>query len=571
MTKEIFGNTNNRQERIQCSISLRVALNHIRADDEVHIAMCMCVGQKSETVYPTVFDNAHASRGCASASECVASLWHTAAARLQETKYPSRLRNVYGGWIGESNYSYADYRAADQVDAGNNQLRVVEVLTDAQGPAVQVKVTNEVESAVMRAKAAAERLQLNGNEQSKASHAGVQIVRTSNQDLSSTNLMIPAVLPISERHNFANNNNNNNSSRGSNDKNSIGPMAGDEQLLRLQDYNLLYNAERQTYFQLHSSSGRGPSGPSNGNRLLHQVVGNKLSAAFGLNVNANDGNQKAIQMTTQTVRLYDAASLRQSHFNPFQPTRIIIHGWLGNAHANVYSYLVPAYLNISDSSYNIFTVDWGRGAIADYITASYRVKPVGQVLAKFLDFLHVEAGMQFEDLQLIGFSMGAHIAGLASKHVQTGHVRVIRALDPALPFFRYAQETERLSRNDASYVEVLHTSVGSYGFDRPLGHADFYANWGSQQPGCFWHECSHWRAFALFKESLESVAFEAKGCQPSEWQQLIRHKRCPQPTGSSLHMGGDLSELSMEQLAQREGVYYFETHAKPPYDMGPAT
>lgn len=237
----------------------------------------------------------------------------------------------------------------------------------------------------------------------------------------------------------------------------------------------------------------------------------------------------------------------------------------------MYSYLVPAYLNLSDGSYNIFTVDWGRGAIADYITASYRVKPVGQVLAKFLDFLHVEAGMQYEDLQLIGFSMGAHIAGLAAKHVQTGHVRVIRALDPALPFFRYAQEKERLSHNDANYVEVLHTSVGSYGFDRPLGHVDFYANWGSQQPGCFWHECSHWRAFALFKESLEVTAFEAKGCQPSEWQQLTRHKRCPQPTGSRLHMGGDLGELSMEQLAQREGVYYFDTQAQPPYDKGPVS
>ncbi|EDW16123.2 lipoprotein lipase [Drosophila mojavensis] len=435
-----------------------------------------------------------------------------------------------------------------------------------QGPAVQGKVTNEVESAVMRAKAAAERLQLNANEKSKASHAGMQIVRTSNQDISSMNLMTPAVLPISERHNFENNNNNNNSNT---DKNSTGPMVGDEQLLRLQDYNLLYNAERQTYFQLHSSSRRGPSGLSYGNRLLQQYVGNKLSAAFGLNV--NDGKESIMQLTTQTVRLYDAASLRQSHFNPFQPTRIIIHGWLGNAHANVYNYLVPAYLKLSDGSYNIFTVDWGRGAIADYITASYRVKPVGQVLAKFLDFLHVEAGMQFEDLQLIGFSMGAHIAGLAAKHVQTGHVRVIRALDPALPFFRYAQEKERLSRNDASYVEVLHTSVGSYGFDRPLGHVDFYANWGSQQPGCFWHECSHWRAFALFKESLEGTVFEARGCQPSEWQQLTRHKRCPQPTGSRLHMGGDLGTLSMEQLAQREGVYYFETQARPPYDMGPAT
>lgn len=253
---------------------------------------------------------------------------------------------------------------------------------------------------------------------------------------------------------------------------------------------------------------------------------------------------------------------------------IIIHGWLGNAHANLYGYLVPAYLSLGGGNYNIFTVDWGRGAIADYITASYRVKPVGLVLAKFLDFLHREAGMRFEDLQLIGFSMGAHVAGLAAKHVQTGRVRVIRALDPAQPFFRYAQEKERLTQQDADYVEVLHTSVGSYGFDRPLGHVDFYANWGSQQPGCFWHECSHWRAFALFQESLLQTAavapFDATGCAASEWQQLTRHKQCLQPTGQRLHMGGDLGDLSTEQLATRRGVYYFETNAKPPYDMGTA-
>ncbi|EDW34246.1 GL27370, isoform A [Drosophila persimilis] len=218
-------------------------------------------------------------------------------------------------------------------------------------------------------------------------------------------------------------------------------------------------------------------------------------------------------VTTETVHLYDAASLRQSRFNPFNPTRILIHGWLGNANANIYSALLPPYLSLDKGRYNIFTVDWGRGAIADYITASYRVKPVGQVLAKFVDFLHQEAGLRFEDLQLVGFSMGAHVAGLAGKHLQTGRLRMIRALDPALPFFRYAQDKERLAKGDADYVEVLHTSVGSYGFDRPLGHADFYANWGSQQPGCFWLECSHWRAFILFAESLRpGREYPARGC-----------------------------------------------------------
>ncbi|XP_034487743.1 lipoprotein lipase [Drosophila innubila] len=491
----------------------------------------------------------------------------------------------------DKNYSYTDY-SAQLGDAANNQLgeyineetKVRMLLENAMqrtSPAVQVKVTNEVESAMMTmpkmmmimmmmsgAKKQPRR-QSNGNGHENDMTDTQNVMPSIQKDSSS--LMSPNTLPISKGHNVAN----------ITDSGIDGQMVNDEQLLRLQNYNLLYNAERQTYFQLHTSNKpwhdnrtnrpNNPTSPTTGNRLLHQVVGNTLSAAFGLNTNTNtntNNGQDTMGMATQTVQLYDAASLRQSRYNPFNPTRIIIHGWLGNAHANVYSYLVPAYMRLGEGRYNIFTVDWGRGAIADYITASYRVKPVGQVLAKFLDFLHEEAGMRYEDLQLIGFSMGAHVAGLAAKHVQTGRVRVIRALDPALPFFRYAQEKERLTKQDADYVEVLHTSVGSYGFDRPLGHVDFYANWGSQQPGCFWHECSHWRAFALFTESLQPRSvFEAKGCQTTEWQQLTRHKQCPQQTGILLSMGGDLGELSMEQLAQREGVYYFETNAKPPYSI----
>ncbi|XP_062123610.1 hepatic triacylglycerol lipase [Drosophila sulfurigaster albostrigata] len=511
---------------------------------------------------------------------------------------------------GSKSYSYADYSAAhnnqlgEQIETGLREETTL-LVNAKQRPAVQVKVTNEVESAMtmmmntmtMRAAENQQQQQQQQAEPRRLSNGNghendmtdTQNVMPSIQEGSSS-LMSPNTLSIPTRHNFANTmdsdaSNSSNSSIDISMSNIDGQMANDEQLLRLQDYNLLYNAERQTYFQLHTSNKPKPwqdnrtnrpgnaNSPMTSNRLLQQVVGNTLSAAFGLNT--NDGKDGTMAMTTQTVQLYDAASLRQSHYNPFNPTRVIIHGWLGNAHANVYSYLVPAYLRLDEGNYNIFTVDWGRGAIADYITASYRVKPVGLVLAKFLDFLHEEAGMRFEDLQLIGFSMGAHVAGLAAKHVQTGRVRVIRALDPALPFFRYAQEKERLTKQDADYVEVLHTSVGSYGFDRPLGHVDFYANWGSQQPGCFWHECSHWRAFALFKESLQQTAdaaapaFEAKGCRTAEWQQLTRHKQCsePQQTGKRLHMGGDLGALSMEQLVQREGVYYFETNAKPPYDI----
>ncbi|XP_017052425.1 uncharacterized protein LOC108095750 [Drosophila ficusphila] len=465
-------------------------------------------------------------------------------------------------WLAAAKLSAPDYRAGFEdynVAADSNQLQEK---TKNRRPAVQVKVTNEVESALRTnpmAMAMMMRMRNRGGERwQAANYFDTQMPLLSG-------LMSPGRLPIldgpSWRHNP-----------------STQPSSVEQQLLRLQpDYKLLYNAEHHTYFHLHTlvpediatvRPGASQSEAPPHRRLFQQVVGNTLTAAFGLNVMNKGQVGGQVEFASEQVNLYDAASLRRSRFNPFNPTRILIHGWLGNANANMYTELLPAYFNLKTGNYNIFTVDWGRGAIADYITASYRVKPVGQVLAKFVDFLHQEAGLRFEDLQLVGFSMGAHVAGLAGKHLQTGRLRMIRALDPALPFFRYAKEKERLTPEDAEYVEVLHTSVGSYGFDRPVGHADFYANWGSQQPGCFWHECSHWRAFMLFAESLSrnrDDGFLSKGCPAGEWQQLTRFHRCPKDTGIIQSMGGDLANVSADFLAQRQGVYYFLTNEQPPY------
>jgi hypothetical protein len=48
-------------------------------------------------------------------------------------------------------------------------------------------------------------------------------------------------------------------------------------------------------------------------------------------------------------------------------------------------------------------------------------------------------------------------------------------LDPAAPF--YEANSMRLSRNDAYYVDIMHTS--SMGLIEPIGHVDYYVNGGS--------------------------------------------------------------------------------------------
>ena len=62
-------------------------------------------------------------------------------------------------------------------------------------------------------------------------------------------------------------------------------------------------------------------------------------------------------------------------------------------------------------------------------------------------------------------------------------------LDPAGPRFENADSLSRLSPDDATFVDVLHTNIRgspdlSIGIQRPVGHVDIYPNGGTEQPGC---------------------------------------------------------------------------------------
>lgn len=68
-----------------------------------------------------------------------------------------------------------------------------------------------------------------------------------------------------------------------------------------------------------------------------------------------------------------------------------------------------------------------------------------------------------------------------------------------------------LSKNDAKYIEVIHTDSKCYGIEAELGHTDFYINGGNNQPGCNsdlqHHRCSHQRCVDIYAESLEAESY----------------------------------------------------------------
>lgn len=92
--------------------------------------------------------------------------------------------------------------------------------------------------------------------------------------------------------------------------------------------------------------------------------------------------------------------------------------------------------------------------------------------------------MNPEDLIIIGHSLGAHAAGAAGRKVKFGRVAMIVGLDPALPCYSKHYRDQRLKTSDADCVKVIHTNSGVLGIEEPMGHIDFYPNFGKDQPGC---------------------------------------------------------------------------------------
>ena len=155
--------------------------------------------------------------------------------------------------------------------------------------------------------------------------------------------------------------------------------------------------------------------------------------------------------------------------------RFLVHGWLNNGEHFLNIDGTRAYL--SNGEFNVIVVDWGMGAeTSNYIRARNRVGDVGRSLANIIDFMNQSFNLRFEDITVVGFSLGAHVAGIAGKTVRRGRINTIIGLDPAGPLFDINRVDTRLDSGDAQYVEIIHSNGRYSGFGLPMGHADFYPN-----------------------------------------------------------------------------------------------
>ncbi|KAF7273923.1 hypothetical protein GWI33_013384 [Rhynchophorus ferrugineus] len=225
--------------------------------------------------------------------------------------------------------------------------------------------------------------------------------------------------------------------------------------------------------------------------------------------------------------LDEVGAAKRAGVDPNLKTVIYIHGFSETSPGASGSEIVNAYLNRPDE-YNIILVDWTELSVFPwYRPAVQNVKLVGQLLYNFIKIFHKSGEMPVQNLHVIGFSLGCHVASMAGKNLQ-GDIRIprITALDPAYPEFPVQDRAKRLASTDADYIDVIHTDGGIFGYPVSIGHADFYPNGGKAlQPGCqpsylvrqniveLVVACSHVRAWQLYAESvINPSAFPATYC-----------------------------------------------------------
>lgn len=168
----------------------------------------------------------------------------------------------------------------------------------------------------------------------------------------------------------------------------------------------------------------------------------------------------------------------------------------------------------------------------------------------------------------------------------------ITGLDPAGLLFS-PNSSVFLTKEDAEFVDVIHTDGGVYGTSEALASADFYPNGGVRvQPGCsawtfafsltlngalsyFFHGtksifydfifgvdlCSHKRSVAYWCESVRNRNTTAAFYGEKRWSNNDTRN-------SILDQEADVVRMGIECPPTATGRYFLNTNSNSPYSLG---
>lgn len=147
--------------------------------------------------------------------------------------------------------------------------------------------------------------------------------------------------------------------------------------------------------------------------------------------------------------------------------------------------LRKAYFSIGD--YNIIIVDYGP-AVREPCLSQLEWSPrfASLCIAQLIKYVaRHPRGVAPDFMHFIGYSVGAHMSGLVANYLKPaeGKIGRITGLDPTIFVYAGSNNSRDLDPSDAHFVDILHSSAGILGQWHSGGHADFYINGGTSQPG----------------------------------------------------------------------------------------
>ncbi|WP_107667251.1 FG-GAP-like repeat-containing protein [Cyanothece sp. BG0011] len=175
------------------------------------------------------------------------------------------------------------------------------------------------------------------------------------------------------------------------------------------------------------------------------------------------------------------ALITRGEIDPNKATILITFGWLNNVSPE-WNFLVAELLENKYPNHNVIIGDWSELAQnVNYFIPASDTQLAGQEMAKKLHELKID----FSQLQIIGHSLGAQVAGAIGKYAKDNYTQVntIIGLDPASPgferntltFIPYSSDEGRLDKTDAENVILVRSDYDGLfplGYTKPLGDQD---------------------------------------------------------------------------------------------------
>ncbi|XP_012583940.1 PREDICTED: hepatic triacylglycerol lipase [Condylura cristata] len=289
------------------------------------------------------------------------------------------------------------------------------------------------------------------------------------------------------------------------------------------------------------------------------------------------------------IRLNHPDTLQKCGFNNSWPLVMIIHGWSVDACLENWIWQMVAALKSGLAQpVNVGLANWISLAYNHYALAVYNTRLVGQEVAALLRWLEESVQFSRSNVHLIGYSLGAHVSGFAGTYIGGKHkIGRITGLDAAGPMFEGMSPSDRLSPDDANFVDAIHTftqeHIGlSVGIKQPVGHYDFYPNGGSFQPGCHFLElykhianhglnaitetikCAHERSVHLFIDSLLHADLQSTAYLCSDMDSFSQGLCLNCKKGHCNTLG---YHIHQDKQSQKTKKLFLVTRAQPPFKV----